>query len=219
MVFDVENTWKEILCDAVNSESFLILQEKLTIEYSCKNVFPHKENIFRALKLTDYNDVKVVIIGQDPYFNEGEADGLAFSCSKSKKLPPSLKNIFKELEDDVSIVRENGDLTEWAKRGVLLLNSILTVESGKPNSHQNIGWESFTDTVICELNKKNRPVVFVLWGSKAISKSKLISNPKHLIIASPHPSPLSSYRGFFGSKPFSTINEFLKKNGLEEIEW
>lgn len=218
-IFDVENTWKDILCDAIISPSFSILQEKLEIEYASKTIFPHKTDIFRALKLTDYNDVKVVIIGQDPYFNIDEADGLAFSCSKSKKLPPSLRNIFKELEADVKIVRNNGDLTEWAKGGVLLLNTILTVESGKPKSHQNIGWEEFTDCIIKKINEKRTPVAFILWGRDAIAKSQLITNSNHLIIKSAHPSPLSAYRGFFGSKPFSIVNNFLEQNNIEKIKW
>ena len=184
-----------------------------------KDIFPPQKQIFNAFHLP-YKDVKVVILGQDPYHGVGEAHGFAFS-TLSSKLPPSLKNIYKELYDDLGIEKDynNGDLTPWVKQGVMLLNTGLTVEKDKPNSHKNLGWHEFTDVVIQKLNEKNEPVVFILWGNNAREKKKFITNPKHLIIESAHPSPFSAYNGFFGSKPFSRTNEFLKKNNMEEIKW
>ena len=189
-------------------------------EYATKTIYPCRENLFNALKLTPYKDVKVVIVGQDPYHGEGEAHGLSFSVQEGIKIPPSLKNIYKEIADDLGIIEPNsGDLTKWAKRGVLLLNSSLTVVKDSPNSHKDLGWYRFTDYVIKVLNAKDEPVVFILWGNFAKSKAVFITNPKHLVITSPHPSPFSANSGFFGSKPFSKTNEFLKKNHLEPIEW
>ena len=184
-----------------------------------KDIFPPQKQIFNAFHLP-YKDVKVVILGQDPYHGVGEAHGFAFS-TLSSKLPPSLKNIYKELYDDLGIEKDynNGDLTPWVKQGVMLLNTGLTVEKDKPNSHKHLGWHEFTDVVIQKLNEKNEPVVFILWGNNAREKKKFITNPKHLIIESAHPSPFSAYNGFFGSKPFSRTNEFLKKNNMEEIKW
>jgi len=219
MLFDVKNEWKNVLEDFINSDLFKELSSFLEKEYLAKIIFPKKENIFRALKLTDYDEVKVVILGQDPYFNINEADGLAFSCSQTNKMPPSLKNIFKELYDDLGIVKMGGDLSSWAKEGVLLLNTVLTVESGKPNSHSNKGWEKFTDEIIKKINDKETPVVFILWGSNAINKERLITKKNHLVIKSVHPSPLSAYRGFFGSKPFTKANLFLKTNKITPINW
>ena len=189
-------------------------------EYREKTIFPPKSNILRAFKLTDYDNVKVVILGQDPYHGINEANGLAFSVSKGVRLPPSLQNIYKELYNDLGItVSTNGDLEKWAREGVLLLNSVFTVEKDKPASHKNIGWEQFSDEVIKKVNEKTTPVVFILWGSFAKSKAKYITNPIHLVITSPHPSPFSAYSGFFGSKPFSRTNEFLRKNNMKEIDW
>ena len=189
-------------------------------EYEIKEIYPPKDYIFNALKLTSYENTKVVIVGQDPYHGKGEAHGLSFSVQKGVRVPPSLQNIYKELNDDLKIPpKDNGDLTEWAKQGVLLLNAVLTVEKDKAASHRNLGWEPMTDYIIKLLNLKNKPVVFILWGNFAKEKAKLITNPQHYIIMSPHPSPFSAYSGFFGSKPFSKTNEFLIKNGLVPIDW
>ena len=189
-------------------------------EYDTKTIYPPKEYLFNALKLTSYKDTKVVIVGQDPYHGEHQAHGLSFSVQKGVKLPPSLQNIFKELDSDLGIKPSlDGDLTNWAKQGVLLLNAVLTVEKDKAASHRNLGWELFTDYIIKTLNKKDEPVVFILWGNFAKEKAKLITNPKHYVIMSPHPSPFSAYTGFFGSKPFSKTNEFLLKNNLKPIDW
>ena len=192
----------------------------LVEEYQNKTIYPSKENIFNALKLTPYENVKVVIVGQDPYHGEGEAHGLSFSVQKGIKLPPSLQNIYKEIYDDLGIEEPNcGDLTKWAEEGVLLLNSSLTVIKDTPNSHQKIGWSLLTDYIIKILNQKEEPVVFILWGNFAKSKKVFITNPKHLILESTHPSPFSARYGFFGSHPFSKTNSFLEKNGLDPINW
>ena len=184
------------------------------------NIFPPKKQIFRALELTPFENIKVVILGQDPYHGEGEANGLAFSVNKGIKLPPSLRNIYKELESDLGVKPPiQGDLTSWAKQGVLLLNSVLTVEKDKPGSHRNIGWEEYTDTIIKEISDKKENIVFILWGKYAQSKKDLIDERKHLVISSPHPSPFSARKGFFGSKPFSTTNTYLKSKGKKEIDW
>ena len=186
---------------------------------SKKIIFPKYENIFNALKLTDYDDVKVVILGQDPYHGENEAHGLSFSVLDGVKRPPSLDNIFRELYSDLGIKRTNNNLSDWAKQGVLLLNAIITVEKDHPLSHKGRGWEIFTDNIIKYLNERKKPIVFILWGNYARSKKQLITNPRHYIIESAHPSPLSASRGFFGSKPFSKCNAFLRDNGMEEIKW
>lgn len=192
---------------------------------TCNNIipkphFPQKEDIFRALTLTPFNKVRVVILGQDPYHNENQANGLAFSVSKDVKIPPSLRNIYKELNNDLSIeIPKHGDLTKWALEGVLLLNSILTVEPHKPASHRNIGWEEYTDDIIKRINKEKQNIVFILWGNYAQEKGKHIDELKHFIIKSPHPSPFSARKGFFGSKPFSRCNNYLKKNRIKEIDW
>ena len=219
MLFNVLNDWKDILSNYTNTSEFKVLCDTVESLYEDYIIYPAKDNVFRALIETSYKEVKAVILGQDPYFNANEADGLAFSCSKNDKLPPSLKNIFKELESDLGIIKKSGDLLSWAEEGVLLLNTVLTVEAGKAGSHRNMGWENFTDEIIRKVNEKEEPVVFILWGSDAIKKEKMIYNSKHLIIKSPHPSPLSSYRGFFGSKPFSKTNDFLKENNLKIIKW
>ncbi len=211
--------WDIVLKDEMKKDYFRKLGTFVKQEYATKRCFPEYKNIFNALRYTDYDEVKVVILGQDPYHGVGEAHGLSFSVQEGCRRPPSLDNIFKELEDDLNIHREKNDLTDWAKQGVLLLNSIMSVEMDRPLSHQNHGWEQFTDTIIQKLNEREKPLVFVLWGSYARSKKVLITNPKHKIIESVHPSPLSAYRGFFGSKPFSQINQFLKETGQEEIRW
>ena len=182
-------------------------------------IFPEYKNIFQAFRLTDYDQVKVVILGQDPYHGIGEAHGLSFSVQVGCKMPPSLRNIYKELSSDLGVQRTITDLTDWANQGVLLLNSIMTVVKDTPLSHKGKGWETFTDNVISKLGEREEPIVFIFWGSYARSKKVLIKNPKHLILESVHPSPFSANNGFFGSKPFSKTNEFLNKNGIGEIKW
>ena len=185
-----------------------------------ENVFPPKEDIFKALELTPLENIKAVILGQDPYHGQGQANGLAFSVYKGVKIPPSLRNIFKELNTDLGIeIPKHGDLTTWAKQGVLLLNSVLTVEKEKPASHKNIGWEEYTDNLISEISGKKEHVVFILWGKYAEGKISLIDTKKHIIISSPHPSPFSARKGFFGSKPFSRCNKWLIERHLEPIDW
>ncbi|MDD3474868.1 MAG: uracil-DNA glycosylase [Candidatus Dojkabacteria bacterium] len=199
-----------------NSYSFE-LSKKL---YSKSVIFPRKRLLFRALELTPFENIKVVILGQDPYHDEGQANGLAFSVPKDIKIPPSLKNIYKELNNDLGIpIPNHGDLSKWAKEGVLLLNSILTVEPHKPASHRNMGWEEYTDGIIKEINDKKEHIVFILWGNYAQEKGKYIDESKHLVIKSPHPSPFSARKGFFNSKPFSRCNTYLKENGIGEIDW
>ena len=216
----IGNDWDEKLSLIWNSPGFNKFYKGIENEYSKKTIFPPKDLIFNALKLTPYSKVKVVIVGQDPYHGVGEAHGLSFSVQEGVKLPPSLQNIYKELYDDLGIpVAKKGDLTKWAKEGVLLLNAVLTVEKDKAASHRGKGWELLTDYIIKLLNQKEEPIVFILWGNFAKEKAKYITNPHHLIIKSAHPSPLSAYNGFFGSKPFSKTNEFLKKNNLKEIDW
>lgn len=216
----IGNDWDEKLSLIWNSEGFKKFYNVVENEYNEKVVFPPKEDIFRALKLTPYDKVKVVIVGQDPYHGEREANGLSFSVHPGIKIPPSLQNIYKELHNDLGFsVPNNGDLTKWANEGVLMLNAILTVEKDKPASHHNLGWELFTDYVIKIINLKDEPVVFILWGNFAKEKSALITNPKHFIISSPHPSPFSANRGFFGSKPFSKTNDFLVRNRIKPIDW
>lgn len=211
--------WDKILDEEMKKDYFKELGKFVKEEYKKKTCYPDYVNIFNALRYTDYNDVKVVILGQDPYHGEGEAHGLSFSVLPGVKRPPSLDNIFKELYSDIGVVRTNNCLSDWAKDGVLLLNAIMTVEKDKPLSHKEKGWEQFTDFIIQKLNEREKPVIFLLWGSFARSKKALITNPKHHIIESPHPSPLSAYRGFFGSKPFSKINQFLENDGFEGIKW
>ncbi len=216
----IGNSWDDKLQVIENSDGFKKFMNVVKHEYATKTIYPLKENVFNALKLTPYDKVKVVIMGQDPYHGEGEAHGLSFSVQDPTPLPPSLKNIYKELYDDLGIEPSNsGDLTKWALEGVLLLNSTLTVVKDTPNSHKDLGWQKFTDYIIKVLNEKEEPVVFILWGNFAKSKKAYITNPKHLVIESAHPSPFSARYGFFGSKPFSKTNEFLKKNGLKEIDW
>ena len=216
----IGNDWDNVLNIIWNSNGFKSFYNKILNEYDIKTIYPPKDYIFNALKLTSYENTKVVIVGQDPYHGENQAHGLSFSVQKGIKLPPSLQNIYKELESDLGIKpRLDGDLTGWAKQGVLLLNAVLTVEKDKAGSHRNWGWELLTDYIIKVLNKKDSPIVFILWGNFAKEKAKLITNPKHFIIISSHPSPFSAYSGFFGSKPFSKTNNYLAKNNLTPIDW
>ena len=216
----IGNDWDNKLSVIWNSDGFKKFMSIINHEYDTKTIYPPKEDIFAALKNTPFKDVKVVIVGQDPYHGEGEAMGLSFSVHDGIKLPPSLKNIYKELEDDLGYKPvTSGDLTKWTKEGVLLLNATLTVIKDTPNSHAKLGWDKFTDYVIRVLNEKEEPVVFILWGNFARSKKEFITNKRHLVIESAHPSPFSARNGFFGSKPFSKTNEFLKKNNIKEIDW
>ena len=217
---DIETSWYELLKDEFDKDYFLKLRQFIKNEYKTKQIFPHPKDIFKAFELTPVNDVKVVILGQDPYHGANQAHGLAFSVQEDIKIPPSLNNIYKELYDDLNIpIKRSGNLEYWAKQGVLLLNSVLTVESGKANSHKNIGWEKFTESVISLISKKKEILVFLLWGNYAHKKEDFIESNNHLILKSVHPSPLSAYNGFFGSKHFSKANNFLKKNNIKEIVW
>lgn len=211
--------WEDFFDSENKQEYYQNLIKKVNEEYKTKIIFPPLDLVFNAFKLTKLEEVKVVIIGQDPYHNYNQAMGLSFSVNITEKLPPSLKNIYKELSTDVGVKKQHGDLSSWANQGVLLLNRVLTVEKNNPNSHRNLGWEQFTNNVISLLNKNEKPIVFILWGSNAKELEPLITNKKHLIISSAHPSPFSAHRGFFGSKPFSKTNSFLKKNNLDEINW
>ncbi len=216
----IGNNWDSLLSEEYKKEYFLKMIDFLNKEYKNKTIYPKKNEIFNAFRYTSFDNIKVVIIGQDPYHGPNQAEGLSFSVSNSVLKPPSLQNIFKELESDLGIpFPEANSLKPWANEGVLLLNSVLTVEEHSPASHKNIGWETFTDNVIKKINEKKEPVVFILWGAFARSKKELITNPKHLIIESAHPSPFSARNGFFGSKPFSKTNEFLRKNNIKEIDW
>ena len=216
----VGNHWDKVLDHEYHEEYFKKIIAFINQAYKEREIFPPKSRILRALSLTDYDDVRVVILGQDPYHGVGEANGLAFAVSDGVKLPPSLRNIYKELYNDLGIEPASvGNLECWAKEGVLLLNAVLTVEKDKPASHKFLGWENFTDAIIKSLNDKDTPVVFILWGNFARSKKSLITNPKHYVIESTHPSPFSANYGFFGSKPFCKTNDFLKKNHLKEIDW
>ena len=216
----IGNSWDNLLSDEYKKDYFKNLQKFIIKEYKNKTIYPKMSEIFNAFTKTSYDNVKVVILGQDPYHGEGEAEGLSFSVKVGIQKPPSLINIFTELKNDLGINPPNhGSLVSWAEQGVLLLNATLTVVKDNARSHAGHGWEIFTDEVIKLINKKETPVVFILWGSDARSKRSLITNKKHLIIESAHPSPLSAYRGFFGSKPFSKTNEFLIKNNIKPIDW
>ncbi len=218
--FMLGNDWDNILSEELQKDYFKNLIERVTSEYKTKTIYPKKEEVFKAFRLTSYKDTKVVILGQDPYHGVGQAEGLSFSVKKGILKPPSLQNIFKELKEDLGYdIPEDGSLVKWAEEGVLLLNAVLTVEAGQAASHQGLGWETFTDAVIKKLNEKETPVVFILWGSFARTKKKFITNNIHCVIESPHPSPLSAYNGFFGSKPFSKANNFLIKAGQNPIDW
>ncbi len=220
MNIQIGNDWDEKLKVIWESNGFQKFINIVEEEYNKKEIFPPKNYIFNALKLTSYQNTKVVIVGQDPYHGVGEAHGLSFSVQEGIKVPPSLQNIYKELESDLGIPsRSSGDLTGWAEEGVLLLNAVLTVVKDTPASHRNLGWERLTDYIIKVLNEKEQPVVFILWGNFAKAKKELITNPKHLVLTSAHPSPFAANYGFFGSKPFSKTNEFLKQNGITPINW
>lgn len=216
----LHNDWDEILKDEWQKPYLQGLFAFLKQEYAENTVYPPKRDVFNALKYTSFEDTKVVIIGQDPYHGFGQAHGLCFSVREGVKLPPSLRNIYQELEDDIGRkFTPNGDLTYWARQGVLMLNTVLTVREGQPQSHKDMGWEIFTDRIISELNKKDTPVVFLLWGKPAENKAKIITNPIHKKLITVHPSPLSAYRGFFGCRHFSKANEILKANGINPINW
>ena len=210
----------EALKDEFKKDYYKQLFEKVNEEYRTRLIFPPANDIFNAFHLTPLKDVKVVILGQDPYHGNNQAHGLCFSVKPEVEIPPSLVNIYKELHDDLGCtIPDHGYLVKWAKQGVLMLNTVLTVRAHQANSHRGIGWEEFTDAAIRVLNTQDRPIVFILWGRPAQMKKAMLNNPKHLILEAPHPSPLSSYRGFFGSRPFSKTNQFLEANGVEPIDW
>lgn len=216
----ITKKWDKILEEEYKKDYFINMLKTLQIEYRTKTIFPPKQDVFKALRLTDYDNIKIVILGQDPYHGTGEAEGLSFSVQDGIRKPPSLKNIFKELKDDLGYYEpESGSLIRWAKEGVLLLNSLLTVEKDKPLSHKKLGWETFTDEIIKKINEKETPVVFILWGAYARSKKVYITNPNHFIIESAHPSPFSARNGFFGSKPFSKANNFLISKKISPVNF
>lgn len=210
------NSWDQILKDEFEKEYYQKIRKFLVYEYNHYRIFPDMNDIFNALKMADYNDIKVVIIGQDPYHEEGQAHGLSFSVQKGIQIPPSLLNIYKELHTDLGCyIPNNGYLEKWARQGVLLLNNVLTVRKGQANSHKECGWETFTDRVIIELNKREKPVVFMFWGACARKKEALVTNKNHYVLKAAHPSPLSAYNGFFGCKHFSKANDFLEKDAID----
>ncbi len=216
----IGNDWDEIIGEEFEKEYYQRLRSFLDEEYRSRTVYPLAKYIYTALRLTPYKDTRVVILGQDPYHEPGQAHGLAFSVSKGIEVPPSLQNIYRELHDDLGCsIPDHGFLIDWAKQGVLLLNAVLTVQAHRANSHKGKGWEELTDTIIRKLNEKDDPVVFILWGANARSKKRFITSPRHLVIESAHPSPLSAYNGFFGSRPFSRTNRFLEENGFAPIDW
>ncbi len=217
---NIGNEWDALLGEEFQKEYYLKLRTFLAREYKTRRIFPDMYDIFNALKYTSYSDVKAVILGQDPYHGEGQAHGLCFSVKKGVEPPPSLKNMFKELNEDIGMnIPAHGELTKWANQGVLMLNTVLTVRSGEANSHKGMGWEIFTDKVIETLNNREKPIVFILWGANARRKKELITNPQHKILETAHPSPLSAYNGFFGCRHFSKTNEFLMSIGEDEIDW
>lgn len=216
----IGNSWDDILADEFNKEYYLKLREFLKYEYSHYKIYPNMYDIFNSLKYTDYQDVRAVILGQDPYHGAGQAHGLCFSVKEGVTPPPSLKNIFKEMQTDLGLAPPiSGELTKWTKQGVLLMNAVLTVREGQANSHKGKGWELLTDAVIKKLNERDKPIAFILWGGNARAKKALITNPIHGIFESAHPSPLSAYNGFFGCRHFSKVNEFLINNGMDPIDW
>ena len=216
----IENDWLAPLQAEFKKPYYRQLYAKVKDEYSTRQVFPNPNDIFNAFSLTPLSGVKVLILGQDPYHDVGQAHGLCFSVKPDVEIPPSLVNIYQELHDDLGCyIPDNGYLEKWARQGVMLLNTVLTVRAHQANSHHGIGWEEFTDAAIRTLNGQDRPIVYMLWGRPAQTKISMLDNPKQLILKAPHPSPLSAYRGFFGCKHFSQANEFLKKNGLAEIDW
>ena len=217
---EIDSQWQEALKEEYQKDYYHELMTKVSEAYENNQVFPPANEVFNALNLTPLSQVKAVIIGQDPYHDVGQAHGLCFSVKPGVKVPPSLVNIYKELHDDLGCtIPEDGYLVKWATQGVLMLNTVLTVNAHEPNSHKGYGWEKFTDAIIRKVNEEDRPIVFLLWGAPAQKKKKLLNNPKHLILEAPHPSPLSVYRGFWGCKHFSKTNDFLVKNGIEPIDW
>lgn len=216
----ISNDWLIPLKPEFAKSYYKKLYQTVNEEYRTRLIFPPADDIFNAFAYTPLNEVKVVILGQDPYHGDGQAHGLCFSVKPDVEIPPSLVNIYKELHEDCGCyIPDNGYLTKWAKQGVLLLNTVLTVRAHQANSHRGIGWEEFTDAAIRILNEQDRPIVFILWGKPAQMKKAMLNNPKHLILEAPHPSPLSAYRGFFGSRPFSRTNKFLEQNGMTPIDW
>ena len=217
---EIDSQWQEALKEEFQKDYYHELMAKVSEAYENNQVFPPANEVFNALNLTPLSQVKAVIIGQDPYHDVGQAHGLCFSVKPGVKVPPSLVNIYKELHDDLGCtIPEDGYLVKWATQGVLMLNTVLTVNAHEPNSHKGYGWEKFTDAIISKVNEEDRPIVFLLWGAPAQKKKKLLNNPKHLILEAPHPSPLSVYRGFWGCKHFSKTNDFLVNNGIEPIDW
>ncbi|WP_461813117.1 uracil-DNA glycosylase [Faecalimonas sp.] len=216
----INNDWLDVLKEEFKKPYYAQLHKKVLEEYKTNLIFPPADDIFNAFHLTPLKNVKVVILGQDPYHNVNQAHGLCFSVKPEVDIPPSLVNIYKELHDDLGCaIPSHGYLTKWAKQGVLMLNTVLTVRAHQANSHRGIGWEEFTDAALRAVNEQDRPIVYILWGKPAQAKKSMLTNPKHLILEAPHPSPLSAYRGFFGSKPFSKTNTFLKEHGVEPIDW
>ncbi|CDQ19569.1 uracil-DNA glycosylase [Halobacillus karajensis] len=216
----LSNEWKSILKDEFKKDYFSYLQDQVNQEYQKRTVYPPYDEIFSALNYTSYESAKVVIIGQDPYHGENQAHGLSFSVRPGNRIPPSLRNIYKELKEDLGIeIPRHGYLVSWAEQGVLLLNDVLTVRAGEANSHRALGWEKFTDAVIQSLNKRSRPLVFILWGKHAQKKGAVVDRDKHLVLTSSHPSPFAAHRGFYGSRPFSKANQFLKQNGMDPVDW
>lgn len=216
---NIGNSWDNVLKDDFGGENYQNLRRFLAEEYRTHTIYPDMHHIFSALKETAFEDVKVVIIGQDPYHNPGQAHGMCFSVMPGTDTPPSLVNVFKEIKSDLGIANTNPYLIDWAKQGVLLLNAVLTVRAGQAGSHRGKGWEILTDSIIKKLNERKEPIVFMLWGAYARSKKGYITNPNHLVLECAHPSPLSAYNGFFGCKHFSKCNEFLTQNGLKPIDW
>ena len=216
---NIGNSWDNILKDDFGGENYQNLRRFLAEEYRTHTIYPDMHHIFSALKETAFEDVKVVIIGQDPYHNPGQAHGMCFSVMPGTDTPPSLVNVFKEIKSDLGIANTNPYLINWAKQGVLLLNAVLTVRAGQAGSHRGKGWENLTDSIIKKLNERKEPIVFMLWGAYARSKKGYVTNPNHLVLECAHPSPLSAYNGFFGCKHFSKCNEFLTQNGLKPIDW
>ncbi|MBP3703221.1 MAG: uracil-DNA glycosylase [Lachnospiraceae bacterium] len=216
----ISNDWKDALSAEFSKDYYKKLFLFIRDEYSRDTIYPKADDIFNAFHLTPLANVKVVILGQDPYHNVGQAHGLCFSVQKGVEIPPSLVNIYQELHDDIGCpIPHHGNLTSWAEQGVLLLNTVLTVKAHRAASHQGMGWEQFTDAAIRAVETLDRPVVYILWGRPAAQKKKMITNPKHLVLEAPHPSPLSAYRGFFGSRPFSQANRFLEENGVSPVDW
>ena len=216
----IQNDWLDAIGGEFRKPYYKELYQFVKEEYHTHVIYPPADDIFNAFHLTPLSEVKVMILGQDPYHNVGQAHGLCFSVKKGVDIPPSLVNIYKELHDDLGCTIPNhGCLTKWAEQGVLMLNTVLTVRAHQANSHKDIGWEEFTDAAIMALNSQDRPIVFILWGAPAQRKARMLTNPKHLILKAPHPSPLSAYRGFFGSKPFSQTNDYLRAHGVEPIDW